>query len=72
MRRFRNFLKELDHLSKATSKDHRGTTIFFIEGSLLKRPTFEGHDCFSKATSEANPRGESVQDVYFHALFILN
>ena len=42
----------LDHFTEDNIEGNRGTTIFFIEGSLLKRPIFEGHDYFSEATSE--------------------
>ena len=52
MRRFSNFHKELDRFTEGNIEGHRGTTLFFIEGSLLKRPKFEGHDYFSEATSE--------------------
>ena len=53
MRRFSNFFRKgLDRFTEGNIEGHRGTTIFFIEGSLLKHPIFEGHDCVSKATSE--------------------
>lgn len=39
-------------LIEGNIEGYRGTTIFFIEGSLLERPIFEGHDCISEATSE--------------------
>ena len=52
MRCFSNFRKGLDRFIKGNIEGHRGMTIFFIEGSLLKRPIFEGHDCVFEATSE--------------------
>ena len=65
MRRFSNFQKGLDHFTEGNIEGHRGTTIFFIEGSLLKHPIFEGHDCVSEATSEVTLEvrvGKSVFD----------
>ena len=52
MRRFSNFRKGLDRFIEGNIEGHRGTTISFNQGSLLKRHIFEGHDCVSEATSE--------------------
>ena len=49
VRRFSNFRKRLDRFIEGNIE---GLRSFFIEGSLLKRPIFEGHDCISEATSE--------------------
>ena len=38
MERFSNFCKGLDRFTEGNIEGHRGTTIFFIEGSSLKRP----------------------------------
>ena len=43
------FRKGLDHFTEGNIE---GLQSFFIEGSLLKRPIFEGHDCISEETSE--------------------
>ena len=52
VRRFSNFRKGLDRFIEGNIEGHQGTMIFFIEGSFIKHPIFEGHDCFSEATSE--------------------
>ena len=52
MRRFSNFCKGLARFTEGNIEGHQRTMIFFIEGSLLKCPIFEGHDCVSEATSE--------------------
>ena len=52
MRRFSNFHKGLDRFTEGNIEGHRGTTILFIEGALLKCPIFEGHECVFEATGE--------------------
>ena len=46
------FVRDEIVLIEGNIEGHRGTTIFFIEGSLLECLIFEGHDCISEATSE--------------------
>ena len=71
MRRFSNFRKGLDLFIKGNIEGHRGTTIFFIEGCLLKRPIFEGHDCISEATSEVTLEVRVWKSVLVSSYFIL-
>ena len=52
MGRFSNVVLGTRSFTEGNIEGHRETTIFFIEGSLLKHPIFEGHDCVSEATSE--------------------
>ena len=61
LRRFSNFRKGLDRFIEGNVEGHRGTTIIFIEGSLLKRPIFEGHDCVFRGNERGYPRGARVK-----------
>ena len=63
MRRYSNFRKGLDCFTEGNIEGHRGTIIFFIEGSLLKRPIFEGHDYLFVGNKRDYPRGTRVKIV---------
>ena len=45
--------------------------IFFIEGSLLKSPIFEGHECVSEAISEVTLEVRVWKSVFDSSYFVL-
>ena len=69
MRRLSNFRKGRDRFIEGNVEGHRGTTIFFIEGSLLKHPIFEGHDCIFRGNERGYPRGARVKKFVCFKLF---
>ena len=66
MGRFSNVVRDEIILSKATSKDYD----LFIEGSLLKRPIFEGHNYLFIGNKRDYPRGGSVIKCLIACVFV--
>ena len=61
--------KGLDHLPKVNTVGSSRDYDLLIYGSLLKRPRFEGHDCFSKGNQSGLPQrcscaSDSIQFIY--------
>ena len=70
MRHFSNFRKGLERFIEDNIEGHRGTMIFFIEWSLLKRPSFEGHDYVFVGNKRGYPRGARVKSVSVSKYFV--